>query len=225
LKSQIAFCVPQTKSRSLIGLIIALGLPMLAVFEAHVRADLSDTDAAITLAAVPWLTLAWVVLGERQTLASIGIRSPSLDTLGFGLLGAIVNFGISATIAKFNLALGLKEIQSALMTQLVEGDGWLLVIIVTNGAVLTEIVFRGYVIERLSSLTNGNLWIVTPVQFVMTTSIFIAARGLAHGMVWAVDDVVFTLFYFWRRDTLACLLAHALPNFVASTLVAMGAMS
>ena len=49
-----------------------------------------------------------------------------------------------------------------------------------------------------------------------------ALAWLGHGIIWLVDDAVFSAFFVWRRDTWACVLAHAVPNFLAATLVATG---
>ena len=116
----------------------------------------------------------------------------------------------------------LHESDSALMVQLRQGPGWLLVALVTNGACLTEIAFRGYVLERLCELAGQRSMLAAAIQIVLTTGLFVVSRGWAHGAVWLVDDLVSTAFYLWRCDLWVCLLAHALPNLVASTLVATG---
>jgi hypothetical protein len=60
------------------------------------------------------------------------------------------------------------------------------------------------------------------VQIGITTAIFVAGRGWAHGMPWLVDDAVFTVFYLRTRNTSVCIVAHAIPNLLASSLVALG---
>ena len=111
------------------------------------------------------------------------------------------------------------------MTRLLHGSGLLLVLLTTNGALLTEIAFRGYALERLAELTSRRLWLVTGIQVAFTTSLFVVSRGRGHGLIWLVNDLVFTAFYLWRRDLWVCILAHALPNFAAATLVAVGAVA
>ncbi|HVJ54998.1 MAG TPA: CPBP family glutamic-type intramembrane protease [Aliidongia sp.] len=215
--------LPRSTRPSLIGLVIALGLPALAIIGSHLTAGISDRTAAIILSATPWLTLGWVVLAERRPLASIGLHGPDWRTLAFGMAGIAVNLAISLAVGTLNAALGLHETQSDLMANLLQGPGWILVLTVTNGAVLTEIAFRGYAIERLGEIARDRLWIGAVGQIAVTTCLFVVSRGFAHGLVWLIDDIVFSLFYLWRRDTLACLAAHAVPNLVASALVAMGA--
>jgi hypothetical protein len=166
-----------------IGVCLAFGVPAVALIESHVRGDLSAVQSAILLATTPWLILIWVKFVERRPMSSIGLRRPGWCTVGYGLLGIAVNVGISVAIGSLAMKMGIHEVDSGFPEHLIrQGYGWLLVLIVTGGALMTEIAFRGY----------------------------------------AVDDIVFTAFYFWRRDTTSCLVAHAVPNFVASTLAALG---
>ena len=203
---------------SLPGLMIALALPAFATF----RIGFTDALAAVALAATPWLTILWVLVVERESLGSIGLARPRWLDGVVGLAGAGANAAISAGVTLLFAKLGIRETQSALMERLLDGPGLLLVALVTNGALLTEISFRAYTIERLSSLLGGNYRIAALAQVVVTTAIFLVGRGWVHGVVWLADDVVFTLFYLKTRNTLACIVAHSVPNLLASLLVAMG---
>ncbi len=204
------------------GLGIALGLPALAILGSHGEILLSDVAAAVLLSLTPWLVLIWILLVERRTLADIGLRRPGWSSIGFGLAGIAVNLAISLGMGAVGAALGWHEVQSALMTRLLAGPGWFLVLMVGNGALLTEIAFRGYAIERLGTLLGGRFGLAAAAQIGLTTLLFIVSRGPGHGLVWLIDDIVFSVFYLWRRDLGACLIAHAVPNVVASTLVALG---
>ena len=215
----------QSRLLTSLGLVIALGVPVIAIVDSKAWSVIPPEAAAILLAAVPWLILGWVLFIEHRPLASIGLRPPVLSTLGFVLAGIAVNLGISLGVGSLNSVMGLHEATSDLMTQLVRGHGIILVLLVTNGAFLTEIAFRGYAIERIGEMANGRLWVGAAIQIVVTTCVFIIARGLAHGLVWLVDDLIFSLFYIWRRDTVVCVAAHAVPNFIASMLVALGLAS
>ena len=204
----------------MVGLLIALGLPALATF----RAGFDDTTAAIALAATPWLVLLWTRLVEGRPLSDLGLVRPRWRSVLIGLVGAGVNAAISAGITLWFARAGLAETQSPLMGRLLSGPGPLLVVMVTNGALLTEISFRAYAIERLRALLGGG-WRAGLAQVTITTAIFVIGRGWVHGAVWFVDDLVFTWFYLKTRDTVACVVAHGLPNLLASLLVALGRAS
>ena len=172
------------------GLLLAFGLPAVTLIENHFRTDLSEAKAAAILAAIPWLVLAWVVLVEDQQLASIGLRWPTRSTLVFALAGVVVNVAISAVLGALNARLGLQEAQSDLMTCLLRGSGFLLVLLTTNGAVLTEIAFRGYAIECLESILGQRPWLAACTQITCTTVLLVVSRGVRHGLIWLADDLV-----------------------------------
>lgn len=203
---------------ALVGMVLAVAIPAWLLWEIHVRAVWSIAQGAVPLSIMPWATLAWVRLVERRPWASIGLRRLSGVGLLFGLAGAVVNVGISAGIAWSSEALGLIAPPSSLLQQL---SGWQIVLFVTNGALLTEITFRGYLLERLRTLLRGQIRMASVGQLVATCGLFYLARGAPQALVWAVDDLAFTAFFWWRRDLSACLLAHLLPNAVASSLVAL----
>jgi len=199
------------------GLAIALALPALATC----RVGFTDNTAAVALALTPWLTLMWVAGVERRSLSSIGLRRPHWSFLPLGLVGVAVNVTITAVVTALCARAGLLETQSALMGRLLQGPGLILVLLATNGALLTEISFRAFALERLADSAK----LAASLQVVITTAIFIAGRGWAHGLVWLVDDLVFTLYYLRTRNTPVCIAAHAIPNLFASSVVALGLAS
>jgi membrane protease YdiL (CAAX protease family) len=79
---------------------------------------------------------------------------------------------------------------------------------VTGGAI-EETLYRGYAIERLATIT-GRRWLGGAISAV--------AFGLAHVPGWGIGfalaadlpfGIVMTLFYLWRRDLVANILAHS----------------
>ena len=199
------------------GLAIALALPALATC----RVGFTDSTAAIALALTPWLTLAWVAGVERRPLSSIGLRRPRWPLLPLGLAGVAVNVTITAVVMALCARAGLHETQSALMGRLLHGPGLILVLLATSGALVTEISFRAFALERLAHSTK----LAAFLQVAITTAIFVAGRGWAHGLVWLVDDLAFTLYYLRSRNTPVCIAAHAIPNLFASSAVALGLAS
>jgi membrane protease YdiL (CAAX protease family) len=201
-----------------LGLLLALALPALAAM----RLGFTDVSAALVLAVTPYLTLAWVWLVERRSPASIGLTRPTWKLVPLAIAGVLVNLAITASVTALTTRLGIVETQSDLMGRLLQGPGLLLMFLATNGALLTEISFRAYSTERLGELLGRDYRVAALLQIAITTAVFVAGRGLAHGMVWLVDDVVFTAYYLHSRNTPVCIAAHAIPNLVASSLVALG---
>ena len=206
-----------SRAYTVAGLAIALALPALATC----RVGFTDGTAAAALALTPWLTLAWVAGVERRPLSSIGLRRLRWSLLPLGLVGIAANVTITAGVTALCARAGLHVVQSALMGRLLQGPGLLLVLLATNGALLTEISFRAFALERLADSAN----LAAFLQVTITTIIFVVGRGWAHGFVWLVDDLVFTLYYLRTRNTLVCIAAHAIPNLFASSVVALGLAS
>jgi len=201
-----------------LGLLLALAMPALAA----TRLGFTDVSAAWVLAITPYLTLAWVWLVERRSPASIGLTRPTWKLVPLAIAGVLVNVAITATVTALTARLGIVETPSALMDRLLQGPGVILVLLTTNGALLTEISFRAYSTERLGELLGRRYKVAALVQITVTTAVFIAGRGFAHGMIWFVDDAVFTAYYLKSRNTPVCIAAHAVPNLFASSLVALG---
>lgn len=188
---------------SLVGLSIALVLPALATF----RIGFTDAAAAIALAVTPWLTILWIIGAEREPLSSIGLTVPRPRNIAMGVAGAAVNMSISVGATFLLAQIGIKDSQSVDMERLLKGSGLILILFVTNGALLSEVSFRAYAIERLESLTRGRERLTAVLQIAITTAIFVVGRGWAHGVVWLLDDIVFTAFYLKTRNTCVCVVA------------------
>jgi uncharacterized protein len=84
-----------------------------------------------------------------------------------------------------------------------------------TGGVVEEVLYRGYAVERLGTIT-GRPWVGGVI------SVF--AFGLAHVPGWGVPfalaadlpfGLLMTMFYLWRRDLPANILAHSTALVVA----------
>jgi membrane protease YdiL (CAAX protease family) len=143
---------------------------------------------------------------ERRPLASIGLKRPTWSTIVSGLMLAFVVLFLWPPIAHWlGNVLRLPSYERG-VSQLRGLPVWALLFIALTGGIVEETLYRGYAIERLASLT-GRYW--------LAGSIAALAFGLAHVPGWgayAVVDFVFgimaTLFYLWKRDLLANIIAH-----------------
>jgi membrane protease YdiL (CAAX protease family) len=143
-----------------------------------------------------------------MSLESIGIRRPSWSTL----ISAIVLWRITVvltpmisqpvldTFGRDGLEAGVQELAILPI--------WFRVIAGFTGGMVEEILYRGYAIERLAVLT-GRRWFAATISAVVF--------GLAHTPMWGVAfslgadlpfGIVMTLFYLWRRDLIANMMAH-----------------
>jgi membrane protease YdiL (CAAX protease family) len=158
-----------------------------------------------------WLAVAvilsYVVFVERRSLASIGLRRPGLwDMLcgvlcGVALIAGIV-FIYGVVFPLFHLRMNAATLAGIMHTPL-----WFRVALVTRAAVMEEIVFRGYPIERFQAWT-GSRMVAALISVVAFTYAHLAAWGAAQLIVAGYGGVVLAVLYLWRRNLWANMLAH-----------------
>jgi len=215
---------PRTQNRVviLIGLAIALGLPF-----SHLSAwtKLHSGLGPLWGGEVFWvafflLILCYVLLIERRPLSSIGFRRPGLADFATGVLAAIliVAGDIGISVVDRILHLTVKAETAALF---VAPFGYR-VFIVTRAALVEEMAFRGYGIERIVDLT-GSRWLAAFLTFVVFTLAHYPGGGLAVALAAACGGLFLTLLYLWRRNLWATIWAHWLTDAVGLLLVPLGA--
>jgi membrane protease YdiL (CAAX protease family) len=154
--------------------------------------------------------IVWVVVSqEHLPLRSIGWRRPNWVTCVTGaLLGLFCFIGFPLITAPLVNLADDGGLQAGIQ-KLAALPIWFRLIVAVTGGIIEETLYRGYAVERLAMIT-GRAW----VGGVISMIIF----GLAHIPSWGVGfslaadlpfGVVMTLFYLWRRDLLANIIAHS----------------
>ncbi len=202
---------------TLVGLFVALGLPF--IFTLILGWDsISVFDPSIPVILVS-LTEDWVVvfllLGivffwERQSLASIGIKRMTRRDLLAGLVGFVVgalSFILTAPLVR---ALGLST-TSAGIEQLAQIPIFVRIAIVLTAGITEEILFRGYPIERLISITGRTTW-GAGIAYLAFVLLHIPFWGLGGTIQIGVWSLVITGLYVRRRNLPACMLMHILND-------------
>lgn len=157
-----------------------------------------------------WLVLAAAlachVYGDRLPLAAVGLVRPRLRSILFGLgVGASVYVGLYA-VALVLWKNGLFEAKAP-ADQIMQWPLWLRLFMLVTAGIAEEAIYRGFAIERLTALT-GRRWLAALIA--------LAAFVAAHVPFWGVSAIAtpivgggfFTLVYLWRRDLVACMVAH-----------------
>jgi membrane protease YdiL (CAAX protease family) len=161
--------------------------------------------------AVLWVLTAvlvvYVLQVERRPLASIGLKKPTWKTWTFGVVGGLVMVAAMATIylAVFP-ALGVSSTESA-MQAVMATPFWLRLIVVVRAAVFEELLFRGFMIERLAEIT-GSRALAAILAAVVFTLAHLSFWGWIHIPIAACGALVLTLLYLWRRDLVCNMTAH-----------------
>ena len=203
---------------ALLGLIIALlGPAVVGLASSRLVGKVTPLAAnlagQIGLLLVLAAVLAIVVVWEHQPLASIGIKSPKLSSLVWGLLlAAFFVFVYSPALFWVLKRLGQGGFEAGL-SRLALLPAWYRLVAVLIGGAVEEVLYRGFAIERLKLLT-GRYWIAAFVASL--------AFGVAHAPLWgwapalltAVSGLLLSGFYIWRRDLWANIIAHAATDFV-----------
>jgi membrane protease YdiL (CAAX protease family) len=150
--------------------------------------------------------IGFVALVERRPLASLGVRPPRWTSLILGIGGAAV---IVAGMALIYLVLfpALNLSDAGTTASLLSTPLWFRIGLVTRAAVFEELFFRGFMIERLSVITNLR-WLAAIISLVAFTISHLSGWGWAHLIVAGFGGVVLTGLYLWRRDLLTNMIAH-----------------
>ena len=202
-----------TRLATICGLLIALGGPPLFVVASERLFGASPRLAVLVILQLLYcllpILIVWITVRvERLPLRSIGLRRPGWSSLMWGLTlwGAIQLLPIvSGPLLKIFGTEGLDEGIQRLTVMPV----WFRVVLGLTGGTVEEILYRGYAVERLASLT-GRPWL----GGALAALIF----GLSHVPSWGLGfalgadlpfGLVMTAFYLWRRDLAANILAHS----------------
>lgn len=148
--------------------------------------------------------VAWVVLVERQTLSSIGVRPLRWWTLPLGLVAGTLILGVSGIL------IGVLHLKSdTTFAEYLMSQPWptRLMLAITAG-VFEETAYRGYALERLASLL-GSKWLAGGITVLCFVLAHIPAVGLDHILPVLIVSIFVTLLYLWRRDLVLNMIAHA----------------
>jgi uncharacterized protein len=194
---------------TLCGLILALVVPLLPlVFSANYRGTVPTHAQVAWGLAIHWINLfalvAVLLFWERRGSASIGLRPFRWAALAIGLLAG---FAITVLSSFLVNVLQLK-VDTQFAQNLMSLPLGLRVLLVLTAGLFEETLFRGYGIERLTTLL-GSRWVAAA----LTWGAFVAGHAPAVGWAYlppiAIVSALITLLYLWKRDLLLNMTAHS----------------
>ena len=146
------------------GLVIAMLGPIIVAITSERSVQSPNSLRRLLLAQAGLVAIVVAVLSvvffcEHNPALSIGLKLLTLQSFAWGLaLAAFFMYGFSPvafwTLRRFRLGgfdKGLSQLQGIPV--------WYLVLAVAIGGVAEEILYRGYAVERIATLT-GSLWLV-----------------------------------------------------------------
>ena len=212
-----------TKLPTIMALLLALGgPPLLTIIARPILGDAPSVARSLPFDLLLWGLLAVILLVivrvEQQPLASIGLKSPGWSTLCWALvLVLVLSFILVPGVIWLVEKAGLPGYEQGL-EPLLKFPVWYRVFLGISAGVVEEVLYRGYAIERLTFLT-GNSWLGGSIAVIVFSLAHFPAWGLGPILVFFVASVVTTLFYFWKRDLVALMLAHAIGDTIGLVLL------
>ena len=159
------------------------------------------------------VVLIWLAFVERLPLTSIGFRWPTWKTFLFALAGAaavlfvmILHMGLIVRVFHLDTTTVLAQ-----QRMILSKPYWFRVVLVLRAAVVEEVVFRGYLIEKVRQLTGSGLLAVA-VSVLTFTWAHYAGWGAVQLIPVFGAGTALALLYVWRRDLPSNMLAHFLTD-------------
>jgi membrane protease YdiL (CAAX protease family) len=171
------------------------------------------------------LVLAIALVGEPRTLASIGLKRPTLLTPLWGLLAAVglLALGGLASFVTYKV-LHAPNHTAAQIEGLVRGSLVYGLCLAVRGGVIEEVLYRGLAIEQLTVLTGRR-----GVAAVVATLVFVAVHTVHFDLIQlipiATASTGLALIYLWRRNLWINIIAHVLIDALAMVALALKATS
>ncbi len=194
------------------GLAIVLGFTLLGVVGGETSSAAITSATFWTGDAVKWIValavLAVVVFWERKSIGSIGLRRPSRRDLLWGVgLGLFAVFGSDVVTSVVGSLLHQPQ-STAIESTLLSFPLIQRVEIVVAAAVVEEVLYRGYPIERLESIT-GSTTLAAAIPVVLFVGVHLPTWGPVAGAGQLFETLLLTGLYVWRRNLPACIAMHA----------------
>ncbi len=159
------------------------------------------------------VAIGYIVAVERRGLASLGFRSLSVGTFGWGLAASIcmlgtVIFSYAVLFPLLGLSMNRQAVASVTHVPLS-----LQTLTMIRAGVVEEILFRGYLLERLATVT-GRRSVGATLSAAYFIVVHIGSWGYAQLIVVTFGAVILTALYLFRRDLICNMFAHSFTDFI-----------
>jgi membrane protease YdiL (CAAX protease family) len=198
---------------TLIGLALAWGGTILLT--SPIAAGLDDPSRPLTALAGQALfwalggaILAIVLFWEKQSIESLWLKPARWrSSIAWGLLFVAVNYALVAPIGDaIRRAAGLPGFSSG-MEAVMRYPLWHRAVAVLGAGVVEELLFRGYTVTRLITLT-GRSWLATTLAVVGFGGLHVPLWGWGFIVGSLFGGAVWTAAFLWRKDLLAMMVFH-----------------
>ncbi len=211
----------KTKPITWVGLLISyLSITVVNwIFKTYHGALLNDTQVIakelIILGLVGVLFLL-IIKGEKLGLDSIGLYVTGWGKsifLIFGIMVCTIAAALLGVLISQQIGWSFGESKAFDALSL-----WTITLVTIRAGVAEEVFMRGYLLERLTSI-SGSKWMAGGLSLIPFALLHYAGQGWAGVLVSFLAGLVLTLFYFWKRDLKANIVAHFLVDFIPNVVV------
>jgi membrane protease YdiL (CAAX protease family) len=205
---------PKISSATWIGLLIALfGLLVVRQTISYFLPTLTP-GVWMLREALNWLCaiiLLFIILRcERLPLRSVGIGTTTWwKSILWGLVIAVICFVVGGAIVAVTHFTG-----GPLGKAFEKLPLWLVTLIVVRAGFVEELFYRGYAIERLQAVGLNRFWAGFIPLLIFGFGHW--TGGWANIAIALALGAVFVVFYLWRRDLVANMIAHFLVDFISN---------
>jgi membrane protease YdiL (CAAX protease family) len=176
-------------------------------------------DIGIDLALIgEWVTLSflvflWIPQVEKKNMASIGLGKFKRRHLGWAVLVYILAL-VASSISGFVLqSVGLPSLRS--LQPMIKGYGFATLFgLFLTGTFLEEVFYRGYLIERMTTLTR-NRWVAAFVSWLLFTLVHLKFFGLGATIDTTVVSAALVLLYMKEKSIWPCIIVHGINDALA----------
>jgi membrane protease YdiL (CAAX protease family) len=196
----------------LAGVAFATAMPLSLMFFplSTLLPHLEMVAHAVVGECVFWLIAAILLLlvrvGERRPYSSLGLHPISWSSVRWGLLFALISlmlFPLVQTALKA-MGMGLSQMNS---TNLKALPTWVIVAMAVRAGVVEELLFRGFLLERLEWL-SGKAWVGATMSWALFVVIHTKAWSPSHLIYVGIVGALLTGQYLWRRDLTCNIITH-----------------
>jgi uncharacterized protein len=208
---------PGNRAMALAGLALALFFALESI--GHYIFPGDSMGALLGREAVFWLyaliAVLWVRYGEGLPLSSIGFRPPQWRTLWLALGGAVLLIATEAVHLAVIVPLFHLDANTMMekREQLVGLPLWFRIMLVARAAVVEEILYRGFLIEKVRQVT-GSTTLAFAVSVVTFTYAHLSGWGWVQLIPVFMAAMILAGLYVWRRDLPANIAAHFITDAV-----------
>jgi membrane protease YdiL (CAAX protease family) len=156
--------------------------------------------------------VAIVVRWEKLPMASIGLK-PRWRSVLWGLALAVAFNRIVAPFLYWMVReMGIFGFETGL-ARVAPMPVWFLLFAALTGGMVEELMYRGFAIERLASITGSYWWagLISTIAFAL---LHLPMWGWGPVATFLVSGGILTVFYILTRDLTACIICHTITDAV-----------